>query len=101
MYKEELTVSQSPEFTFRVLAYEVGNISKCMIYQERFGKTGYVGETKLACAHALTQIGLLIEQLGFDIDECREIGMDRFKYRMMECKKAETEASNGTSTDRS
>ncbi len=88
MYKEELTVPQPPEYTLRVLVYEVGNISKCLIYRDRFGDAGYVGETKLHCAHALTQILLLIEQLGFGIDECREIGMDRFKYRMKECKDA-------------
>jgi len=87
-YVEELTVPQSPEFTFRVLVYEVGDISKCMIYADRFGKTGYVGETKIAISDALTQLNLLTEQLGFDIEECREIGMDRFRHRMKECKDA-------------
>ena len=98
-YVEKLTVDQAPEYTLRVLVYEVGNISKCLIYQDRFGKTGYVGETKLHCAHVLTQISLLIEQLGFDLEECREIGMDRFKHRMMEYKEAEEKRKNATDND--
>ncbi|MBW2622638.1 MAG: hypothetical protein JRD68_07010 [Deltaproteobacteria bacterium] len=90
---EELTVPQSPEYALRVLLYEIGDISKCIIYKDRFGKTGYVGETKIACADAITQLKLLIEQLGselgFTLEECERDGFERFQHRMQECKKAE------------
>ena len=85
MYKEHLTIPQSPEFTARVLSYEVGDITKLMVYRERFGKTGYLGEMKIALADALTMVHLLIEQEGHDIEDLKNIGLERFIYRMKEC----------------
>ena len=88
MYKEHLSVEQTPEFTARVLSYEIGDIHKLMIYKERFGECGYLGDLKMACADALTMIGLLSEQLGYDTEEIRGIGLERFIHRMQECKVA-------------
>ena len=88
MLKELLTVEQSPEFTARVLSYEVGDIHKLMIYKERLGSTGYLGDLKIACADAKTMINLLSEQLGYDTEELRDIGIERFKHRMSELKSA-------------
>jgi len=89
MYKELLTVPQTPEFTARILSYEIGDIHKLMIYIERFGSAGYVGDLKIAHADALTMISLLGEQLGYDLEEQRNVGLGRFKDRMQECKDAE------------
>jgi len=87
MYKELLTVPQTPEFTARVLSYEVGDIHKLMIYQERFGNCGYLGDLKIACADTLTMISLLSEQLGYDLEELKEVGLERFRDRMKEVMK--------------
>lgn len=85
MYKELLTVPQTPEFTARVLSYEIGDIHKLMIYAKRFGSTGYLGDLKIACADTLTMISLLSEQLDFDLEELKETGLERFRERMKEC----------------
>lgn len=87
MYKELLIlyeVEQTPEFTARVLSYEIGDIHKLLIYKERFGSTGYLGDLKMACADTLTMISLLSEQFEYDLGELKEIGLERFKYRMQE-----------------
>lgn len=88
MYKEWLATPQTPEFTARILSYEVGDIHKCLIYQERFGP-GWEGELRLAVADALTMVSLLAEQLGYDLDALRHDGLERFQDRMLEVKKAE------------
>jgi hypothetical protein len=84
MYKELLTKPQTPEFTARILSYEIGDIHRYMIYQERFGPVGYIGNLKASCADAMTMIGLLCEQLGFDLNEVEDFGLERFKERMRE-----------------
>ena len=80
----ESGVSQTPEFTSRVLSYSIGDIHKLMIYIERFGSAGYLGDLKIACADAHTQVCLLSEQLGYTTDEIREIGINRLKHRLEE-----------------
>ena len=84
MYKEELTRPQTPEFTSRILVYEVGDIVKYLIYKERFGEVGYLGNLEASCADAYTMVCLLIEQLGYDLEEVKAFGMERFKERMLE-----------------
>ena len=84
MYKELLTVPQTPEFTLRVLTYEIGDLHKLLIYRERLGDAGYIGDTELACADALTMILLFAEQQGYDLDELKELGLERFEERMRE-----------------
>lgn len=85
MYKEHLLVPQTPEFTLRVLLYEIGSISKIMIYMELFGPSGYLGDLRAECADALTMISLLAEQLGFeDLDELANEGLERFEERQRE-----------------
>jgi len=90
MYKEVLEgqgVDQTPEFTARVLSYEIGDIHKILIYIERFGSAGYLGDLKIACADALTMIGLFSEQQGFDLEELRDLGLERFVDRIVEISK--------------
>jgi len=91
MYQDILIgqgVKQTAEFTARVLTYEIGDIHKLMIYQERFGKTGYIGELKIALADARTMLNLLSEQLGYnDLEELDEIGHERFVNRICEVSK--------------
>jgi len=86
MYQEHLTVTQTAEFTARVLTYEIGDIHKLMIYKERFGPRGYLGELKIALADARTMLNLLSEQLGYtDLQELDQIGLERFIERIKEC----------------
>ena len=91
MYKEILEkhgVKQTPEFTARVLSYEIGDIHKILIYMERFGNTGYLGELKLACADIVTQINLFSEQNSFNLEDLKIIGLERFDYRIGEVAKS-------------
>ena len=80
MYKEHLGegVHQPPEYTARILSYEVGDIHKCMIYMDRHGRTGYVGETSVALADASAMLKLLTEQLGFDLADTERLGYERY-----------------------
>ena len=90
MYKEVLTahgVKQTSEFTARVLSHEIGDVHKLLIYIERFGNAGYLGDLKIACADTLTMIGLLSEQLGYEVEELERIGLERFNDRMKEVTK--------------
>ena len=93
---EKHKVEQPPEFTARVLTYELGDIHKLMIYIERFGGEGYRDDLKIACADHLTMSGLLPEQLGFNLEELYEVGLDRFNYRMGEVKKSKEGRQSGT-----
>ena len=86
MLVEHLTIPQSPEFTLRVLNYEVGDLNKILVYMDRFGNTGYLGELRLACADALTMLKLFCEQQGFELDELEKVGLERFIHRMKEIK---------------
>ena len=78
MYKEHLKVEQPPEYTSRILVYEVGDIVKCLVYIDRHGKLGYVGETKISLADASAMLKLLIEQLGYNLEEVEKLGYDRY-----------------------
>ena len=87
MYKEYLKVPQAPEYTARILTYEIGDINKCMIYKDRFGK-GYDNELRIAFADSLTMLYLLGEQLGLDMSSVRDDGRERFIERQKECEEA-------------
>jgi len=100
MYTEilkEENVEQTKDFTLSILTYEVGNLHRLKVYTERFGKdrTLYLGDQKIELADALTQISLLVEQYGYDLEELRSIGLDRFKTRIREVKKAELKGKYG------
>ena len=86
---EEAIVEQTPEFTARVLSYEIGDIHKLLIYRERFGSTGYLGDLQMACADAKTMVNLLSEQLGYNLEELKRLGLERFIYRMQEVKEVD------------
>jgi hypothetical protein len=78
MWQEKVKVNQPPEYTARILSYEVGDIHKCMIYMDRHGTLGYIGETKVALADAYAMLQLLTEQLGYDNKEIQELAWERF-----------------------
>lgn len=90
MYKEILRkheVKQTPDFTLKVINYELGSVCRNMIYGERFGTTGYTEDKKLEMADLLTQVGLWIEQNGYEVEELKAIGLERFDHRIAEVKK--------------
>lgn len=80
MYKELIAsgLNQPPEYTARILTYEIGDIHKIMIYTDRHGRAGYVGEMKIALADSSAMLKLLTEQLGFEITEIEALGFERF-----------------------
>lgn len=85
MFEEHLLVPQEPEFTFRVLVYEIGNVDKLMIYTEIWGPVGYLGDLRAELGDAHVMLGLLSEQLGHgDIDNLVSEGLVRFKKRQLE-----------------
>ena len=91
MYKEvvdEANIKQPVEKTSRIATYELGDIHKILVYIEQFGTAGYLGELKLAHADLTTMVGLLGEQLGYDLNEQRDIGFECFCHRIAEVKKA-------------
>jgi hypothetical protein len=88
MYREELTVEQLPEYTLRVLTYEIGDIHKIIIHTERLGRAGYLGEMQAASGDAMTMLNLFCEQENFDIEETRQLGFTRFQERMAQLAKS-------------
>ncbi len=98
MYKEileENNVTQTPELTLSILTYEVGKLHQILVYRGRFGKAGYLGEERVELGDALTMIKLLIEQKGHDISVLEKEGLERFKYRIGEVKRAEMKRKYG------
>lgn len=89
MYKEVVEkagIKQSVEKTSRILTYELGGVHKILIYIEQFGQAGYLGELKLECSDLYTMVCLICEQLGYDLEEIRTIGFERFQHRVEEVK---------------
>ena len=98
MYKEVLEkykVTQTPEFTLSILTYEVGRLHQLRVYQERFGKTGYIGDEEIELGNVITMARLLAEQKGYSLDILEQDALERFDYRISEVQKAEIERRYG------
>lgn len=95
--KEHLAIEQSSQRTCLVLSYEVGDIAKCLIYQESFPSlaSSYREEMKLTVADAITMLRLFCEQEHISFDESALIEVERFKERQKEICKAQKEAYGG------
>ena len=84
MYKEVLKrhgVTQTSEFTQKILMYECGKLCQIEIYRERFGKSGYVGEYSRELSDVITMLFLLGEQRGEADVEDLERTADRMATR--------------------
>lgn len=86
MYKEELAYAQTPERTAAILTDEASAVHKSLLYAEVFGPTGYARTTKYELGDAVSMIFLLCEQLGYNFEEVRAMGLERFKERMSQLK---------------
>lgn len=98
MYKEVLqkhNVEQTPEFTLSVLTYEVGRLHQLLVYQERFGSSGYLGDEKIGVSDVITMAKLYAEQKGYSTEELEEEGLERFNHRIREVKEAEVKRRYG------
>jgi len=87
MYKEVLSregIEQPKELTLSILTYGIGDIHKMLVYMRRFGNSGFIGELKVACADAMTMLNLFCEQVGYNIEEISEVGLERFRERVNE-----------------
>ena len=91
--QQYLSIEQSSQRTLLVLFYEVGDIAKCLIYQESFPGLckSYREEMKLTVADAITMLRLFCEQEKLSFDELALIGIERFKKRQEEIAKAHKE----------
>jgi len=102
MYKEVLEenqVTQTPEFTLSILTYEVGKLHQLKVYQERFGRAGYIGDERVEIGEVLTMAKLYAEQKGYNPTELEQEGLDRFKFRVGEVRQAEIERKYGDSSE--
>ena len=82
---DKLEIKQNSQRTALVLTYQVGDIAKCLIYQESFGKRdGYHGELGVAIADSITMLRLLCEQENLVFEGCLQEGEERFLERQLE-----------------
>lgn len=98
MYKEVLEkhhVKQTPEFTLSILTYEVGKLHQLFVYKIRFGEAGYIGDERMELGDVITMACLYAEQKGYNPDELKIEGLERFDHRMSEVKKKELERKYG------
>ncbi len=85
-YKELLTYNQSPERTAEMLNIESGQLLRSLIYMERFGLHGYAKNTRAETGDAITMLFLFCEQMGWNLDEIKAEGLERFQERMQQIK---------------
>lgn len=79
-------------FRLSIIAYEIGDLHRSVIYAERFKsdekiRIGYLAHGKLALADALTQLYLLCETMKWDFHELRKLGAEHLKERQEDFKR--------------
>lgn len=68
--------------TLNVLMYEIGDLHKAVTYSRFYPEyeIAYRAEARAALADAIAQMELITETLGFDWEELRELGDERFLH---------------------
>ena len=84
--------SDNQFFRLAILAYEMGDLNRSMVYAERFkddekARIAYMANGKLALADALTQIYLLCQSVGWNFNELRKLGAEHLKERQEDFKR--------------
>jgi hypothetical protein len=84
--KNNEPTSDNQFFRLAIIAYEVGDINRSIVYAERFkedkdARIAYLANGKLAMADALTQLYLLCQSLGWNFHELRKLGAEHLKER--------------------
>lgn len=76
----------TPEDTFEVLVYEVGDIAKCIHHMRNFPKDRrlYRAELGKALSDGLVQLHLLCEWYGFDAEVLLRRGRENLTIRLKE-----------------
>lgn len=87
--KRNEPTSDNQFFRLAILAYEIGDLNRSIVYAERFrddekARIAHLAHGKLAMADALTQLYLLCISLGWDFDKLRELGVQHLKERQQD-----------------
>ena len=78
-------------YRLSIIAYEMGDLNRSIVYMERFKedkkiRAGHSANGKLALADVLTQLYLLCVSLGWDFHELRKLGAEHLKERQEDFK---------------
>ena len=90
--KKNEPTSDNQFFRLAVLAYEMGDLNRSIVYAERFKndekvRIAHLANGKLAMADILTQLYLLCQSVGWDFHELRKLGTQHLKERQEEFEK--------------
>ena len=81
LHHHSKAINHSTPMRMMIISYELGDLHRALFrytfLTERLGDPrGYKGEAKLAIADILTQLRILLFELGLDWDEVVELGED-------------------------
>ena len=84
--KKNEPTSDNLFYRLSIIAYEIGDLHKAVVYAERFKndpkiRASYLANGKLAMADSLTQLFLLCETLGWDFYKLRKLGAEHLEER--------------------
>ena len=84
--KKNEPTSDNQFFRLAILAYEMGDLHKSIVYAKRFkndekARIAYLANGKLAMADILTQLYLLCTSLEWDFNALRRLGVQHLKER--------------------
>ena len=90
--KKNEPTSDNQFFRLAILMYEMGDLSRSIVYAERFRddeKTRiiHLANGKLAMADVLTQLYLLCTSIGWNFYELRRLGVEHLKERQEDFKR--------------
>ena len=89
--KKNEPTSDNQFFRLAILAYEMGDLNRSIVYAERFKndekvRIAHLANGKLAMADVLTQLHLLCQSVGWDFHELRKLGIQHLKERQEDFK---------------
>lgn len=84
--KKNEPTSDNQFFRLSIIAYEMGDLHRSIVYAERFKndpkiRAGHLANGRLALADALTQLYLLCMSLEWDFHALRKLGADHLAER--------------------
>ena len=90
--KKNEPTSDNQFFRLAIIAYEMGDLNRSIVYAERFkndekARIAYLANGKLALADALTQLHLLCQSVGWNFNDIRKLGVEHLKERQEDFKK--------------
>lgn len=90
--KKNEPTSDNQFFRLAIIAYEMGDLNRSIVYAERFkndekARIAYLANGKLALADALTQLHLLCQSVGWNFNDLRKLGAEHLKERQEDFKK--------------